>query len=196
MAFTYYDVEIVLTEPLLGTVPKNKEVYKKFIASKQADLGLAEEEVETVESVEESGWTGFHKDIDGHFLYDYAVKGFLCESARTLKQYGAVKQLQDKFKRYCFVLPRKIRLPEPTEVLERPLRAMTAQGPRVALTRSDVVAAGTKLTFKVAVMDGGSITEKLLIEVLGYGRFLGLGQWRTGSYGRFELLKIDEVKAK
>ena len=53
--------------------------------------------------MEERGWTGFHKDEQGSFIYNYTLKGFLCEAARTLKEWGVVKQLQDKFKRHCFV---------------------------------------------------------------------------------------------
>ncbi len=193
MNITKYEVEIELVEDMLGTVPKNKDVYKTFIASQAVDAGLAEEEIATVQSLEEKGWTGFHKDDEGHFLYDYAVKGFLCESARTMKNYGAMKQLQDKFKRYVFVTPRRIRLPEPNkEPLERPLRAMTAQGPRVALTRSDVIPAGTVLKFNVEIMDVVGIKLDLLKATLDYGKYIGLGQWRTGSYGRFAVNQIKE----
>ena len=92
--FAYYKVEIELDEDLLGTVPKNKEVYREFIAAKARDHAeketrraaqderrgdedtatprmasgaeatpeevakLMEEEVETVEDIEERGWTG------------------------------------------------------------------------------------------------------------------------------------------
>lgn len=193
MDATTYEVELKLTEIMLGTVPKSPEIYKSYIASKAADLGLAEEEVATVESLEEKGWTGFHRDERGPFVYNYLVKGFLCESARTLKQWGNLKQLQDKFKRYVFVTPRRIRIPEPAGVLERPLRAQTAQGPRVALTRSDYVEAGAVIRFKLEVLDVAGITEGCLKDVLSYGSRLGLGQWRSGSYGTFDVLKLEEV---
>lgn len=193
MDATTYKVRIKLIEHLLGTTPKNESVYRDFIAAKAADLGLAEEETATVESLEARGWTGFMKDDDGHFLYNYLVKGFLTESARTLKTFGTLKQLQDKFKRYVFVGPRRIRLPEPAGVLERPLRAQTALGPRVALVRSDYIEAGTELEFDVTVLDPSGITEGCLREVLSYGQFLGLGQWRTGSWGSFEVMSVDEV---
>lgn len=190
-----YKVKIELTENLLGTVPKNKDVYAKYVATKSPN---AEEEVATVQEVEDRGWTGFHADEKGPFLYDYAIKGFLCEAARTIKQFGATKQLQDKFKRFSFVFgekgSRKVRLPKISDTpLERPLRAMTAQGPRVTVTRSDVVEAPAVITFTVKILDGGSITEGCLREVLGYGELCGLGQWRTGSWGRFRVLELEEV---
>jgi hypothetical protein len=190
-----YNVKIELTTDLLGTQPKNKEVYKQFIATKSPDV---EGELETVQEIEERGWTGFATDGISPFLYDYVVKGFLCESARTLKTFGAMKQLQDKFKRYVFVFgengSRKIRLPQIAEMpLERPLRALTAQGPRVTVTRSDVVSAGAVLSFTIKVLEGTAINKACLSEVLSYGQFIGLGQWRSGSYGRFTVLELEEV---
>lgn len=208
-----FKVDIVLVEDLLGTVPVARDLYTKFLAGKTAekleamrkkgvpmasgepvtDEAIATavaEETDTVQDMEERGWTSFHKDQDGIFIYDYAVKGFLCESARTLKE-GAddegenVKQLADKFKRYCFVQPRRIRLVEPAGTLERPLRAQTAKGPRVALVRSDYIAAGTEFSFELTLLKGGGISLATLKDVLQYGFFMGLGQWRSGGYGRF-----------
>ena len=66
-----------------------------------------------------------------------------------------VKQLQDKVKRYCFVRPRKVRLPAIAGQLERPLRAQTAQGPRVTVVRSDIVPAGSCISFELHVLRGG-----------------------------------------
>ncbi len=87
-----------------------------------------------------------------------------------------------------FVTPRKIPLvlPEGAEmgVLERPLRAQTARGERVALARSDTCPPGTTLEFTVTVL--GKVTKVLLSEWLDYGALRGLGQWRNGGYGRFE----------
>lgn len=77
-------------------------------------------------------------------------------------------------------------------VLERPLRAATAQGERVTLARSDTVPAGSTLVFTINVL-GGSISEELLREWLDYGENRGLGQWRNAGYGRFgyTLKKLD-----
>jgi hypothetical protein len=193
---TKYKCKIRLLEDLLGTTPKQKDVYAAFIASKAADIKAAEEEVETVpdlDEIEARGWTGFHRDEQGSFLYEYTLRGFLKEAARTLKQFGVMKQLRDKYERYVFVEPRKIRLPEPSGVLERPLRAMTAQGPRVALIRSDYIKAGTELDFIIKVLAPGGITEGCLRTVLSYGQHIGLGCWRTGGYGTFEVVSLDEV---
>lgn len=189
-----YHVKLTFTEPILGTVPKNQEVYREYIASKAAlnDEELAEE-LATVEKVEEKGWTGFHLLNGQPILYDYVVKGFFKDACGMLRRVKG--SLSSKLRAYkkevdglVFVEPRQIPLVLPEGegmgVLERPLRASGPQGDRVALARSDTCPEGTTLEFTVTVL-GGDITEDLLIEWLDYGQFRGLGQWRNASYGRF-----------
>lgn len=216
-----FSVKICLLERMLGTVPKNKAVYASYIADKGREMLLKqqakgipnaageaidavavetmlEEEVETIQEVEDKGWTGYHSDEKGSFIFDYWIKGFLCEAARTLakqieKEHG-LKQPADKTKRYLFVSPRRIYLPKlEEEPLERPLRAMTAQGPRVTVVRSDTVAAGSELSFHLKLLDGSGLTPTIIQKILEYGEFIGLGQWRTGSHGRFEVTSFKEV---
>lgn len=71
------------------------------------------------------------------------------------------------------------------EYNERPLRAKTAQGERISLTRSEVVPAGAKLTFELCVMENSPLTEAVLRELFDYGALKGLGQWRNTGYGKF-----------
>jgi len=80
--FKDINVKLTLIEPMLGTIPKNKEIYAKYIADKTTEINKLEE-VETVTEVEESGWTGFHSDEEGIFIYNYMLKGFLKEAANA-----------------------------------------------------------------------------------------------------------------
>ena len=189
-----FKVRIKLLEDMLGTTAKQKEVYKKFIAHKVSEA-QGEEEAENVQEMEEKGWTGFLKDEEGYFIYNYMVKGFLKNAATTLKQFGATKQLKSKVERYVHVFPRKIRLPDIEEMpLERPLRAITAQGPRVTLVRFDRVKAGTELEFTLELLtEVSGITENCINDLLKLGRYEGLAQWRGGGYGAFEVLGFSEV---
>jgi len=189
-----YKVRIRLIEDMLGTTAKDKELYKKFIAHKVSEA-QGEEEAENVEEMENRGWTGFLKDDDGYFIYNYMVKGFLKDAATTLKQFGATKQLKSKVERYLHVFPRKIRLPEiEDKPLERPLRAQTAQGPRVTLVRSDRIKAGTELEFSLELLtEVSGISEGCIKELLNLGKYSGLAQWRGGGYGAFEVLEFQEV---
>lgn len=202
LVVTRYNLEMVLIEPMLGTVPKNKDVYKDYIAGKVENLPGAElaEEVDTVpnmdekaEKMERAGWTGFHTDENGIFIYDYLVKGFLKEAGNTLKDMLGVTALRSKIDNLVFVSPRQIRLKDKEDGwIERPLRAQTMQGPRVTLVRSDYVNAGTVIKCQLKVY-GDVITEDMLRAILDYGEDKALGQFRNGGYGRitYTLTRVE-----
>ena len=101
-------------------------------------------------------------------------------------QSGEVKAFRKIIDGLVFVRPRKIILEVKGELfrLERPLRAQTAQGERVALARSDAAPAGSRIVFDVEML--GGISEVVLAEWFDYGVHRGLGQWRNGGYGQFE----------
>lgn len=199
MEATIYNVKLKLTEDMLGTTPKNKEIFAAYIQTKAKELDpeLAKEEVENIETVEERGWTTFMKDEKGYFIYDYMILGFLKEAGRAIKQIGLIKQLQSKVSQFVFVFPRKIRLPEiAPEPLERSIRGQTAQGPRTFLGRSDYISAGTDLEFQLHVLGQSGLKKPAIKELLSYGQYKGLGQWRNGSYGRFKVVQLKEIDSQ
>lgn len=188
-----YKVTLTFTEEVLGATPKEPEIYKEWIAGKAAltDEQLAEE-LATVEKVEEKGWTGFHMLNGGPVLYDYVLKGFFKGACGALRRVSDTRSAKIKaYKKIIdglvFITPRRIPLVLPEGeglgVLERPLRAQTARGERVTLARSDTCPVGTTLSFTVTVL--GQVSKALLQEWLDYGALLGLGQWRSGGFGRF-----------
>lgn len=69
--------------------------------------------------------------------------------------------------------------------LQRSLRAMTAQGPRVSLAKSEAVPAGAKLSFELKVLKNSPMTEEHLRTLFSYGELCGLGQWRNAGWGQF-----------
>lgn len=197
-------VKIKLLKDMLGTVPKNKDVYRKYIASKAKDLSPDEVdvEVETVEDLEAKGWTGFHSDAKGRlFIYDYMIKGFFkeaiasCIAAGALTKIPAYKKWIDHF---VFVKPREIflQVKKPDGDLERPLRTMTPKGERVTLARSDFLKEGRTLEFEVMLLPNSKgVTWEVLETAFSYGQLVGLGQWRgSGGYGAFEVVKISPVR--
>ncbi len=188
-----YKVKLTFIEPILGTVPKDPEVYAAHIATRAAldDEQLAEE-LATVEKMEEKGWTGFHQ-VDGKpILYDYVIKGFFKDACGMLRRATGTKSSKlTAYKKVIdglvFIKPRQIALSlngGKMDVLERPLRAQTAQGERVCLARSDTCPVGTSLEFTVLIV--GKVKEPLLVEWLDYGVLRGLGQWRSAGWGAFE----------
>ena len=199
-----YDVTITFTEGLLGTVSQDPETYRAFIQKRALEAGKeleeVEDEMETLGTVDEAvakSSTGFHRLEDGTpAIYDYVIKGCFkgaCGALRRVKaddgQEATLSSKLTAFKKIIdtlvFVKPRRIPLVVAGEEdsLERPLRAQTAQGERIALTRSEMVLPGSQLTFKVYVM--GVVSEDLLREWLGYGEWLGMGQWRSGGWGTY-----------
>ena len=189
-----YEVLLRFTEPLLGTVPKDPEVYSShvMVTAALSDEQIAEE-LASVEHVEEKGWTGFHKNEEGDpFLYDYVIKGFFKDACGMLRRSKSTRSAKlTAYKKVIdglvFVEPRRIMLDlngNGLGVLERPLRAQTAQGERVALARSDTAPVDSSISFSLIVL--GSVREPLLREWFDYGSLRGLGQWRNAGYGRFE----------
>lgn len=78
----------------------------------------------------------------------------------------------------------------------RSLRAVTAQGPRVTLAKSEVLPAGTVFEFTVKILKNSPLTKEILAQLLEYGEhFVGLGQWRNAGFGQFTF-ELSEVGAK
>lgn len=188
MKKTIYLLNVNFVEPLLGTQPQ-KDVAMDYLQGKARENGIdVADENETLAEIVEKGTTIFHK-LDGKpIYYDYHVKGFLKESGQVQNPLRSVKQLRSKIDNFVFVEPRRIELVLPeggkVDYIERPLRAMTMQGPRVSLARSEMLPAGTRFSCKIVSL-GTLITEEILRDLLDYGQFKGFGQWRNGSYGRF-----------
>lgn len=187
-----YKIDITFTEQALGTAPKNKKIYDEYIASKAPEGTDTTDEVDSID-VEKIG-TGYHM-VDGRpCLFDYMVKGYFKDAVSMLlrsKQPGlkttGLKAHKKTIDGLVFVKPRLIQLvlPEGTsmDTLERPLRAQTAQGERIALARSETVPAGTTASFTVHIL--GEVSTEMLEEWLSYGEWRGIGQWRNAGFGAF-----------
>ena len=191
-----FRVHVSFTEGLLGTASSDPELHDTYIASKAPDAPSRAEEIAAigVEEALDKGKTVFPRDEDGNpVVYDYQWKGYFKDACGMLWRVSSSKS--KKLKAYLkeidgtiFTFPRMIRLELPhggqVEELQRPLRARTAQGERVAIAHSEMCPAGTTCTFEVLLLDGK--LESVLREWLDYGALRGLGQWRNSGMGRFE----------
>lgn len=217
-------VRLTFKKSVLGTAPKNEEIYRDFIGSKAPDAQTVEEEVAAlgVEEAAEKGMTVFLRSDDGDevtpCLKDYQIRGFFKDACSMLSRIQKAQEAREaeaeedqeaagkkkaakkkaastesgKLKAYkkiidglVFVEPEFIplRFDGETTVCQRPLRAQTAQGERVALAMSEQVPKGTTCEFTIQLLDAG--LEKAVIEWLDYGSFRGIGQWRNSGKGRF-----------
>jgi len=196
------DVRLTFTEPLLGTAPA-RDLYERWIQAEARKRGLeVDDELETLQDMEEKGWTRFHEDEKGLLIYDYVVRGFLKSALAFLMENGAVPKIpayKNRVDKFVFIEPRRIYIKdsegrvktEPDGVLERPLRAMTLQGPRTSLVRSDYVKPGSMLEFSVILFENRAISMRHIRQAFDYGRWHGLGQWASGGFGRFSWEEIN-----
>lgn len=193
-------VRLTFTEEILGTASNDKEIHAEFIASKAPDAPSREEEIAAVgvEEVIEKGKTVFPKDDEGKpFLYDYQIKGFFKNSAKAFNYVGGDSKLpayKSKIDNCIFIKERKIPLviPNGEEIgdCQRPLRASTAQGERVALVNSESCPIGTICEFTILCMVDNLM--KHVIEWLDYGKLNGIGQWHNSGKGRFDWHDITD----
>lgn len=201
-------IRVTFTEPVLGTRPNDPELHTRFVASKAPDHKTMAEEVADLgaEEVEERGKTIFMKMEDGTpFLYSYMLKGYFKETARALKKVAGTKTSKQtayikKIDNNIFVhghlknRPRVMPLFMPQELdltatdNQRPLRADTPQGPRVALAHSEEAPAGTY--FECSIFCDIDSDVALVREWLDRGQWKGMGQWRNGDYGLFRWEEI------
>lgn len=204
-------VRLKFTEGVLGTSPADEEIYSRFIGAKSPDAATIDDEVAALGANEivERGTTVFPRTEDGKpFLYDYQIKGFFKDACgmlsrltgkdpetgkkkKAVNESGRLVAYKKVIDGLIFVQPRKIKLKLAGDIsiCQRPLRAQTAQGERVALSSSEEAPAGTTMEFTVLCLDEGH--EKAVREWLDYGALRGIGQWRNSSKGRFQWEEIE-----
>ena len=197
---------IYFTEDVLGTANADKEIHSEFIASKAPDAPSREEEIEAlgVEEVERKEMTVFPRDDDGDpMFWDYQVKGFFKDACGALRKVpksacSKVKAYKKEIDGLIFIKPRKIKinLPDGGEIgnCQRPLRASTAQGERIALANSETVPAGSWCDVEIVTLKDD--LEGMITECLAYGSLKGMGQWRNSSKGRFLFKQDGSVEKK
>ena len=191
-------VKLTLTEEMLGTTSANKDLHEAYIASKAPDAKSTEEEIAALgeTAVIEKSMTIFPKEDGRPFLWDYQVKGFFKDAVSMLRnlsdmECSKIKNYKKKLDGLLFIEPRRIMIGLAGEMgnCQRPLRADTMQGPRVAIAHSETVPAGSEIEFNIKLMDES--LETAVRECLDYGADRGIGQWRNSGKGRFVWQEIE-----
>lgn len=184
-------VRITLQEEILGTLPGDKEVFRTFIATKAPDQSKVEEEVASIEELYEKGITVFPRNKDKQpCVYDYLIKGFFKNACKAMRDADGSESkkltaYKTKIDNLIFIEERLIPIQFDGEIgfCERPLRASTAQGERVALACSESIPAGATLEFTITTFKKEMMNY--VIEWLDYGKYNGLGQWHNSGKGKF-----------
>ena len=213
MKIELLNIKLEFQTPLLGSSSGNKALHEEHIASKAPTTAAAAEELSCLDVADEihKAMTVFPKDENGLFIWDYQVKGFLKESIAVLIELGDIKDLskwshKKAVDSLIFIQPRRIYLKDSTgkpilkatETLQRPLRAETMKGERVALASSEMLPEGTQCQFTLKLLSGDNKKTKLAVvtldniqAALDYGAMKGFGQWRSGGYGMFNWQSLE-----
>lgn len=190
---------------ILGCQPANPEVRSQFIASKAATLEKGAEETAMLpEDLQSKNLTVFLRDKGIVCICDYVIKGYLKEAMTALKYQIGVTNGKSKIDNLVLITPAYLHICRDGEELdctdgdfERPLRAITMQGPRVSVMASEYVGPGWTIEFTITLLENEStkkseaLTFEKIEELLTYGYIKGLGQWRNSQNGRFVWERID-----
>lgn len=207
-------VRIYFIEDILGTWANNKQLVSDFISNSTSRKAVVrtetsltvEEELEfatpeDAEIEELKGMTVFPRNprTGEPVLMGYQMKGFFKAAAKACRNRPDSESSEEKA--YISRIDQDVNLVDKFSTIEwgpdnrfhnlqRPLRAQTAQGPRVALANSELIKAGAHVDIKISFPIERYVT--LLTEWLNYGYYVGLLQWRNAGYGRFMYQILDE----
>lgn len=163
LARTHRTFELTFTEPLLGTLSANRELFEEHQGSKSKDAAKLAEELAALPAEEhiEKSTTVFPRSVDGKpVIWDYHIKGFFKHTVGLFADMGLIPGVSKwTYKRVVdltlFIGPRQSLIqgaPEKLETLGRPQRVDTLQGPRVALANSEMIPVGCKVRFTVTLV--------------------------------------------
>ena len=161
---------------------------------------------------------GFHFGPDDHdfqkmpFFWNYQIRGMFKDSCGLLSRasYGesaGLKAYKKVIDGGVFVFPRRLAIktapyyitdegdfipcdPTALQVLQRPLRIQDKNGERTAIASSEVIPAGSRIKFGVAVTDPKFMA--CVYEWLNYGSEHGLGAWRNSGKGIFRWRELND----
>lgn len=162
------------------------------------------DETTRVEEVETKGLTVFYRDEKGRpSLSDIQIRGFMKDAFAFVgkknkwltKKSGEAYSTDDAYKKYIGerLSFEKQYYPLIGEItmLERPLRVMTMQGPRVGLASSELAKAPQTILVRLKI-DDDEFKKDYLDAIFSRGEFKGISQWANAQYGTFnyELMKV------
>ena len=198
-------IRVTTQDEMLGTASSDPELHERYIAEKAENAEKTREEVEALKETNpeeefERSMTIFPR-MDGRpVMWDYQWKGFFKDACGSLKKIpgsecSKVKAFKKEIDGLIFVAPRAIPInfEGAITVCQRPLRASTPQGERVALASSESISAGATMEFTIQLLLDSH--EKMVLECLNYGALRGIGQWRNSGKGRFTYEILERVKS-
>ena len=204
--WTKYEVELKFTTPFASSTPKNPKDIEAMLEARMPAKPpedaiplpeLAEQVSEEVEATTEveRGYATFKRDENGFYYEARCVRAHIKDCANQLQGLLGIKALKAKVANRVYVQPAKIYLgkQEPDGNETRIVHAMTMKGPRSSLKTIDYIDKPT-LKFTLKVLDDGVIDRDILEAIFEYGGEHGMGQERSQDWGKYELVKMEEVR--
>ena len=188
-----WHLRIDFTSPFLGTSPGRGSPAHHYLVKKAMEenpnltIEDMEQDEKTIPEILEDSTTVFRRDPNGRAkCVNYQVKGMFKECGEQFNGEQGLKQMRSRIDNTLFVFPRDIPIhyESEIEILERPLRAMTQQGPRVSLARSEMIRPPAWIECDIQTIDFPKIqwNYDLLRMLLDYSDIRGFGQWRNSGY--------------
>lgn len=197
--------KVIFTRDLLATAPNKADIWENFVTQNdEVNAETLQEQIARTSATEvaERGMTVFARDPETGKpqVMGYTIKGFLKESAKALGLVNGTKASKIAAMKLHSMIDGNIAileefcdlyLPENTGVdkNERPLKAETMKGPRVALTSSEQVSRGT--WFEVTIECDSYELVEIVQEAFDRGQHHGTGQWRSAGNGWFDFELIS-----
>lgn len=201
-------IRIELIDEMLATNPGDPEIHEKFIASKAPDAETRSQELEHMSADElvSKEMTVFYRDAAGNpQIPCYHMYGFFKSSCGFLRNVKGTES--SKIKAYKKKIDGLIKVYSDANDIrgryinlnldgmkmgtcQRPLRASTMQGERVALANSETVPEGTWFECDIVCFD--DTMWPAIEEWLDYGKYNGLDQWRSSGKGAFIWKYVNE----
>ena len=203
-------VRCTFIDSILGGEPNNAQLHEDYIQSKIPEdmydpdelKRIKEEELTALMEGDEKGKTVFYRNEDGvPCLKNNHIKGFFksaCGALRSDKTTlsSKITSYKKEIDTKVFVFAdmtdrssRMIPIQNYGEIgsCQRPLRAQTMHGERVAIADSEEIEAGAYIEFDVITLinDKKPLGNQIVEEWLQFGEFNGLGQWRNSGHGAF-----------
>lgn len=198
-------VRLTFIDEILGTASGDPDIHGTYIASNAPDAPSKQEEIEAIgeDEFRAKGKTVFPRNAEGEpIFWNYQFKGFFksaCAAQRKITGTKSSKCTAYKKKIDLGIFPFSdatkkadraivIHTDQPIGDCQRPLRAQTMQGERVAISDSEAIAAGAWCEFDIYMLDPAD--KDMICEWLDYGELNGMGQWRSAGKGAFRWEEI------
>lgn len=186
----------ITAKMMTGSTGVSAEIAMQRVDEEIDNLKKDEDYQDQIKELGDKALTVFPRDKQGKpSLSDIQLRGFIKDSFSFVgKENSLLKKKSgegysglDAYKKWIgerIMFPDQyMPLPVEIDIMSRPLRCMTMQGPRVSIASSERAKAPFSLEFTLVTTD--DVKEDWLKLTFDRGMFKGCSQWANGQWGTF-----------